>query len=177
MSVLNIIYFPDDPLTKKAAPVTRFGPELEELAANMLETMHAYDGVGLAAPQVGLSQRLFVLQEPEGEEMCLVNPEIVKDEGSEEGEEGCLSMPTIYTMVPRSTRIQVKASDLQGKPLEFEATDFVARIIQHEYDHLEGIMFPQRVDIITRQSLLEEWAEVRERMMKRTEELEELQGN
>lgn len=177
MSVLNIVYFPDDPLTKKAEPVSHFGPELEELATNMLETMHAYDGVGLAAPQVGLSQRLFVLQEPEGEEMCLVNPEIDEHEGAEEGEEGCLSMPTIYTMVSRATRIRVKACDLQGKPLEFEATDFVARIIQHEYDHLEGIMFPQRVDILTRQSLLEEWAEVRERMMKRTEELEELQGN
>lgn len=174
MSVLNIVYFPDDPLTKKAELVTRFGPELEELAGNMLETMHAYDGVGLAGPQIGLSQRLFVLQEPEGEEMCLVNPEIIDREGSEEGEEGCLSMPSIYTMVPRATRIRVQARDVHGKSLELEATDFLARIIQHETDHLEGIMFPQRVDIITRQNLLEEWAEVRERMMKRTEEL---QGN
>ncbi|MCH7908960.1 MAG: peptide deformylase, partial [Candidatus Hydrogenedentes bacterium] len=140
----------------------------------MLETMHAYEGVGLAAPQVGRSQRLFVLQEPDGEEMCLVNPEILGREGGEEGEEGCLSMPTIYTMVSRATRIRVQARDVRGKPLELEATDFLARIIQHEYDHLEGIMFPQRVDIITRQSLLEEWAEVRERMMNRTEEL---QGN
>ena len=174
MSVLNIVYFPDDPLTKKAEPVTLFGPELEEFAANMLETMHAYDGVGLAAPQVGRSQRLFVLQEPDGEEMCLVNPEILERDGGEEGEEGCLSMPTIYTMVSRATRIRVQARDVHGKPLELEATDFLARIIQHEYDHLEGILFPQRVDIITRQSLFEEWAEVRERMMNPTEEL---QGN
>ncbi len=162
MSILNITYFPDDPLTKKADPVTEFDKKLETLMEDMIETMHAYRGVGLAAPQVGQSKRLFVIHEPDREPMCLVNPEITEPEGSEEGEEGCLSIPTLYAMVQRATRIHVKAVDIHGDPLEFEAEDFLARIIQHEYDHTEGILFPERVDIITRQNLLQEWAEVRD---------------
>jgi peptide deformylase len=165
MSVLNLVYFPDDPLTQKADPVEEFNPDLETLAVNMLETMHASQGVGLAAPQIGLSRRMFVLKEPEGEEMILVNPEILVMEGKEFGEEGCLSMPQVYADVPRATRIEVKAQDLGGTWTEFEATNFLARIIQHEYDHLDGILFPERLDIITRQEKLMQWAEVREQML------------
>ncbi len=165
MAELSVVYYPDDPLTQKAVVVEDFDKALETLALNMLETMHAHQGVGLAAPQIGHSKQLFVLQEPEGEEMILVNPEILEMEGKEEGEEGCLSMPTVYALVTRAQWIRVKAQDLSGKPMEFEATDFLARIIQHEFDHLEGILFPERLDIITRQSVLEEWAEVREQLL------------
>ena len=170
MAVLHIVYFPDAPLTTRAEPVERFDEDFVRLASNMLETMQAYEGVGLAGPQVGESKRIFVLQEPEGDEMCLVNPEIVESEGSEEGEEGCLSMPTIYAMVARATRIRVRARDAGGNPLDFEATGFVARIIQHECDHLEGIMFPERLDIISRQTIYEEWAEARETLLKADQE-------
>lgn len=165
MPTLNVVYFPDPPLSETSAPVERFDTKLQRLADDMLETMGEYEGVGLAAPQVGVLKRMFVLRAPEGDPMCLVNPEILDSEGSEEGEEGCLSMPTIYAQVNRATWIHVKAFDVRGAPLDFEATDFVARIIQHEVDHLNGILFPERLDIITRQAKLAEWAEVRERLI------------
>ncbi len=165
MAELRVIYYPDDPLTQKARPVDSFDAALSKLAEDMLETMHTYKGVGLAAPQIGLSKRIFVLQEPDGPEMCLVNPQIVSMEGKEMGEEGCLSMPEVYAQVPRATEIVVQAQDPSGDDIELAATDFLARIIQHETDHLDGILFPERVDIITRQSVLEEWNAVRERMM------------
>lgn len=165
MAVLEVVYYPDSPLTEKAAPVTDFDKKLEELVKNMFETMRAYQGVGLAAPQVGVSKRIFVLHEPDGVELCLVNPEIVEMEGREEGEEGCLSMPGIYAMVPRATRIAVRAQDVHGDPVELEAVDFLARIIQHENDHLDGVLFPERLDLITRQAALEEWARAREELL------------
>lgn len=157
MPVLDMVYYPDSPLTETARSVEKFDKKLSELAGNMLETMHAYQGVGLAAPQVGVSKRLFVCHEPEGEEMCLVNPVIFDAEGSEVGEEGCLSMPGLYAMVPRATSIRVEAQDLGGARIEFAAQDFLARIIQHETDHLDGILFPERLDIISRQGLYEDW--------------------
>jgi len=162
MATLNLVYYPDDPLTQTAEPVESFTAELATLAENMLETMHAYDGVGLAGPQVGIAKRLFVLQEPEGLEMCLVNPMVTEHSGEEAGEEGCLSMPTIYAMVTRPTHVRVQAQDIEGNALDFEADGFLARIIQHEYDHLEGILFPERLDILTRQSKYQEWAEARD---------------
>ena len=165
MSILSIVLYPDDPLTQVAKAIETFGPELEKLAADMLETMHVYDGVGLAGPQVGLSQRILVLQEPEGEPMCLVNPQLSEFDGCEKGEEGCLSLPTVYADVPRAIRIRVQAQDPAGKSLDFEARDFLARVIQHETDHLEGIVFPDRADILTRQAKLAEWEDVRARLM------------
>jgi peptide deformylase len=130
----------------------------------MIETMHAYEGVGLAGPQVGLSRRIFVLQEPEGKPMCFINPEILEREGSQDGEEGCLSLPHIYCSVPRATRIRVRALNEFGKPFELEARDFLARIIQHEYDHLDGVMILERVDVITRQEKIEEWDQIRRQL-------------
>ncbi len=165
MSVLNVVLYPDDPLTKVADPVESFTPEIADLAASMFETMYAFDGVGLAAPQVGLAKRLFVLNEPDGAKMCLVNPEILEREGEEKGQEGCLSLPEIYLDVPRATRIVVRAQDVYGEVREFEAHDFLARIIQHELDHLDGIIFLDRVDVLTRHAMLQEWQEVRNRLL------------
>jgi peptide deformylase len=162
MSVLNVVLYPDDPLTQKAEPFGEIGPDVAKLAQDMIETMHAHDGVGLAGPQVGIAKRIFVMGAPDSEPVCLVNPEIVAMEGSEEGEEGCLSMPRVYSArVPRATYVEVKAMDENGAPLHFEARDFVARIIQHEYDHLEGTLFPDRLDIISREAVLSEWKAVR----------------
>ena len=166
MSVLNVVLYPDDPLTRKADSFGEIGPELVQLAEDMLETMHAHDGVGLAGPQVGLAKRIFVMKPPDGEARCLVNPEIVKMEGRVEGEEGCLSMPRIFSdCVPRASFIEVKALDETGAPIHFEARDFEARIIQHEYDHLDGVLFPDRLDIISREALLQEWKAVRAEIM------------
>ena len=166
MATLKIVYYPDKVLTRKAVPVTDFGPELEAFAQDMLETMEESEGVGLAAPQVGVSRRLLVLCEPECEPMCLVNPEILESEGREYGEEGCLSLPQMYARVPRATRIRVRAQDVHGELIEFEANDFLARIVQHECDHLEGIVFPDRLDVFSREELIEQWEVVRKDLAK-----------
>lgn len=164
MAVLDITLYPDEPLLRKAEPFDAIGPEVAVLARDMLETMDHFEGVGLAGPQVGISKRIFVLCVPDGAPMCLVNPEIVDREGCEEGEEGCLSLPGVYAPVPRATRIHVRGFDENGKPLDFEARDFLARVIQHENDHLDGIVFPDRLDILSRESALRSWKEVRQEM-------------
>jgi peptide deformylase len=105
------------------------------------------------------------MHEPDGEGRALVNPEIIESSGREEGEEGCLSLPQVYTGVPRATRIRVRAQESDGTMVEFEARDFEARVIQHELDHLNGIIFLDRVDILTRQAKLAEWDDVRARLV------------
>jgi peptide deformylase len=136
-----------------------------KLAQDLFDTMDAYEGLGLAGPQVGVAKRIFVLCEPKGPKMCLVNPNIIEASGSEYGEEGCLSLPKVYAQVPRATRVKVRALDVHGNSHEFEAEDLLARIIQHENDHLDGIMFLEHVDLLTRQEKLHEWKETRGRMM------------
>ncbi len=165
MAVMDILVYPAAPLTEVAAPVLKFGRELKQLASDMLETMDANGGVGLAAPQVGIRQRLVVICEPEDEPMALVNPEIVEMDGKAYGEEGCLSLPELYASVPRATHIHVRALDWDGHPLDFEAHDFLARIIQHECDHLEGKVFPQRLDALSRDAVLDEWEAIRAKLV------------
>jgi peptide deformylase len=164
MAILNIVLYPDDPLTKVADPYDTIGPEVAKLAEDMFETMYTYNGVGLAGPQVGVAKRIITVHDPDREAMCLVNPEILEADGQEEGEEGCLSFPDVFAEIPRATRIRVRARDQHGKRLEFDARDFLARIIQHETDHLNGICFVDRLDILTRQAKLQEWNEVRSRL-------------
>ena len=161
MAIMDIVLYPDEPLTRKAASFEEVGSEVARLAEDMFETMYAYDGVGLAGPQVGVGQRIFVLHEPDGKKMCLVNPELELLGGTELGEEGCLSLPNIFAAVPRAARVRVRALNERGKRVDFEAEGFLARIIQHEYDHLEGICFPDRLDVMTRDVKLREWGEMR----------------
>jgi peptide deformylase len=168
MAVLDIVLFPDEPLLKKAAPVDEIGPDMPQLVQDMIETMFEYDGVGLAAPQVGIAKRIFVLCEREGEPMCVINPVLSELEGREEGEEGCLSMPQVYAKVPRATRLRVRGFDEFGEPIDMVAEGFLARIIQHENDHLDGILFPDRLDIITREAVLREWNERRLQLLQET---------
>jgi peptide deformylase len=165
MAILNLTLYPDDPLLRVAEPYIEFGPDLPILARDMLETLHVHEGVGLAGPQVGLAKRILVYQEPDGDAMCLVNPELSELEGREAGEEGCLSLPKVYAMVPRATRLRVRAFDPFGKRLDFEARDFLARVIQHETDHLNGVIFLDRLDILTRQAKLQEWEECRAKLL------------
>jgi len=165
MAIRDIVLYPDEPLTQPARPVETFGPELVSLAEDMFETMDTFDGSGLAGPQVGVAQRLCVLRDPDdGKKICLVNPAISEYEGAGAAEEGCLSLPYTYALVPRATRIRVRAQDLDGTPLDFVAHDWLARIIQHETDHLDGIVFLDRLDILSREDRLREWREVRETM-------------
>lgn len=165
MALLNLVIYPDEPLQRVARPITTFGPELERLAQNMLETMHAHDGVGLAGPQVGISKRIIVLREPDKEPKCLINPEILEEDGKEIGEEGCLSLPQIFGEVERARRIVVRAYDTMGRVLEFESKGFEARIIQHETDHLNGIVFVDHLDILTRQMKLQELEQIRAQIL------------
>lgn len=166
MAKLDIVLYPDDPLTKVAAPYEAVDAGVLDLARDMLETMHSFDGVGLAGPQVGVAKRILVLCEPEGTPRCLINPEILEREGQATGEEGCLSMPHIYSkVVPRAVWIRVRAKDEYGEALEFEVQDFCARIIQHEVDHLDGIMFPDRLDVLSREAAYQDWNEVRKQLL------------
>lgn len=158
---MNIVLYPDEPLQSVAAPVEDFGPKLEKLAVRMLETMYENEGVGLAAPQVGLAQRFFVCHDLESGPLCLVNPEILDMEGRETSDEGCLSLPQLYAPVERAFRIRVRGQSPLGDTVDFEANGLLARIIQHETDHLDGRVFLDRVDILTRQSKLDEWGELR----------------
>ncbi len=164
MALMDIVIYPDAPLKEEASQVVRFGGDLHRLVADMLETMESSCGVGLAAPQVGVRQQVLVLCEPEGEPLCLVNPEIVEMDGKAYEEEGCLSLPDLYAPVPRATHIRVRAQDIEGNMLDFEAHDFLARVIQHEYDHLQGKLFIDRLDALTRDAVISEWEEIRARI-------------
>jgi peptide deformylase len=145
MAVLPIRIYPDPVLRVDCRPVTDFGPELRKLAADMIETMHAAPGVGLAAPQVGVDLRIAVIDLSVGEDpkqvYVIVNPEIVESSGSETGEEGCLSLPGISDKVDRPGSVLVRALDLAGKPIEIQAEQWLARAFCHEIDHLHGVLF------------------------------------
>jgi len=171
MASKDVILYPDAPLTKRAAPLKNVGPDLAKLAAEMFEVMDAHDGCGLAGPQVGVSKRIAVLRDPENHtDICLINPEITEPDGQEFLEEGCLSLPQVYALVPRYTRLRVHGLNQHGKPVDFEATGMLARIIQHEVDHLNGIVFLDRVDLLTREAKLEEWQEIRSEMLTAAED-------
>lgn len=149
--VLNRCYYGNQILRKKAVPVEKFDEELEKLVGNMIETMLVADGVGLAAPQIGESIRLIIV-DPEPDKngltrLVLVNPELeFVGNDKDVKEEGCLSVPGIYANVERYLNVKVKAKDIKGKAVVFDAYGFTARILQHEIDHLDGIMFVDRVN-------------------------------
>jgi peptide deformylase len=158
MPTRNIISLPDPVLRRKAKPVTKFGKELQALVDDMVETMREAPGVGLAAPQVSISERLIVVEYGEEEEdengeiiekprklYVLANPEIVKtSEEKVSGIEGCLSLPGLVGEVERFESVQIKALNRFGKPTRVKAEGWLARIFQHEIDHLDGILFPDR---------------------------------
>src|SRR5688572_13628319 len=143
MTKLTILEFPDPRLRTRAVPVVDFDDALQQLSQDMLETMYAANGVGLAATQVNVHRRILVADVSEGhnEPKILVNAEILGKDGSAVGEEGCLSVPGIFDTVERATRIRVRAQDVKGKPFELEAEDLLAVCIQHEIDHLNGKLF------------------------------------
>ena len=166
MAILDIVLYPDDPLTRAAEPYESVEPEAAALAADMFETMDTFDGSGLSGPQVGVTKRIFVLRDPEtGRKICLINPELSEMEGNVEGEEGCLSLPYVYANVRRAQRVRVRGLDLHGQPVDFVAEDWLGRIIQHETDHLHGTVFLDRLDILSREDKVREWQRVRESML------------
>jgi peptide deformylase len=155
MAVREIRKFPEPVLKKKAAPVTAFDEDLQRLIDDMFETMYAAPGVGLAAPQVGVSKRLAVIDISSREEQCplivLINPSILKSEGEIEFEEGCLSIPEYTAKVIRAEQLIVGCLDREGKQIEIEAGGLLAIAIQHEIDHLDGLLFIDRISPIKRE--------------------------
>jgi peptide deformylase len=144
---LKIIYYPDPRLRKVAEPVKAFDDDLLALTNRMFELMREEQGVGLAAPQVGVNLRLFVMNhdgKPESDRV-IANPQLLDAEGQELGEEGCLSLPKIRAQIDRATKLTLKAQDVTGKTFEEVGEDFIARVWQHEVDHLNGIMLIDRM--------------------------------
>jgi peptide deformylase len=144
---LAIIHYPDPRLRKAAAPITRFDEDLARLAERMFDLMRQDEGVGLAAPQVGLSLRLFVANatgKPEDALVC-VNPELHDLSGSAEAEEGCLSIPGVRVKVRRAARCRLRASDAAGRWFERDVDGLLARVCQHELDHLNGVLILDRM--------------------------------
>jgi peptide deformylase len=143
MTKLVILEYPDPRLRKKAAAVAAVDDALRQFIDNLLETMYAANGVGLAATQVDVHKRVIVLDvsETRDQPLVLINPEILSKEGEGPGEEGCLSLPGIYDMLSRATRIRVRALGLDGQPFEMDAEGLLGVCIQHEIDHLEGKLF------------------------------------
>jgi peptide deformylase len=156
MALLDIRTYPDEVLRKKAEPVESVDDSLRRLADDMVETMYAAPGVGLAAPQVGVSKRLIVadIGLHEGEESRLVilfNPEIIEADGSIEFEEGCLSLPGFNVVVSRAGRVVVRGLDREGKEASIEAEGLLAIVLQHEIDHLDGILLIDRAGMLKRE--------------------------
>lgn len=157
MPVLEIVTLPEPVLRRKAKPVAKFDSSLQVLIDNMVETMRAAPGVGLAAPQVNVSQRVIVIEYPEDDAdenspkklYTVVNPQIVKDSSETEvGVEGCLSVPGLVGEVERSLEVKIKGLNRHGQPMRIKAQGWLARIFLHEIDHLDGIVFTDRADRI-----------------------------
>lgn len=141
MAVLPIRKVPDPVLRQKSKQVRFINGSIQKLVADMIETMHAASGVGLAAPQVGVPLRVAVIGIPEQEEIVLINPEIVRKKGERLIEEGCLSLPGYIGQVKRAVSVTVKARDLSGKEIRLRAEDLLAQALEHEINHLNGILY------------------------------------
>jgi peptide deformylase len=157
MAVRPVRLYGDPVLRQKALPVAEVDDTVRELIADMRETMHAYHGVGLAANQVGVLQRVLVVDVPLDEETrarhALINPVLDQRAGAETGEEGCLSIPGLYEEVRRAERVRVRALDEHGTPIELVAEGYLARALQHEVDHLDGVLFVDRLSMLKRRFL------------------------
>lgn len=153
MAILTILEFPDERLRKKAKPVESVDAKTRQLVEDMLETMYAAPGIGLAATQVNIQKRILVLDisEEKNDPLALINPEILNKEGQEESDEGCLSVPGVFEKVKRAEKIRIKALDRDGNTLEMDADGLLAVCIQHEMDHLEGKLFVDYLSPLKRQ--------------------------
>src|SRR5262245_304293 len=149
---LKVLRYPDPRLKRSSAPVEQFNGDLADLATTMLRLMRRHKGVGLAAPQIGRNVRVFVMNHTgqEADDRIYVNPILVDAEGEESGEEGCLSIPDVTAEITRNRSVTLKAQDLSGAPIEQRATGYIARIWQHEIDHLDGVLITDRMGTTAR---------------------------
>ncbi|MEQ2526434.1 peptide deformylase [Robertmurraya yapensis] len=157
MTVRAIVTYPAEILEQECEPVTVFDKKLVKLLNDMYDTMIEFDGVGLAAPQIGINKQIAVVDiDDESGTIELINPEILETSGEDLGVEGCLSFPGLYGEVTRPYYVKVKALDRKGRPFVIEAEDYLARAIQHEIDHLHGILFTSKVSRYLKEEELEE---------------------
>lgn len=163
MTVLDIRIYPDPVLKQRAEEVSKVDSMVKRLLTDMVETMYAANGVGLAAPQIGISQRIAVadVSEDRAAPLYLINPEILAREGEETGEEGCLSIPEYRDNVTRSSKVTVRALGFDGRPYELTAEGLLAVCLQHEIDHLDGILFIDRLSRLKRE-MFKNWFKKRQ---------------
>ncbi len=146
MAVIPIRTAPDPVLRRKARRVRAIDNSIQKLIGDMIETMHSAPGVGLAAPQVGIPLRVIVIGLPEEEDICLINPEVVRRKGERLVNEGCLSVPGYVGEVKRSEAVTVKGRDPGGKELRIRADELLAQVLEHEIDHLNGVLYIDRLE-------------------------------
>jgi peptide deformylase len=158
LKIHEVVKYPDPVLAKVAAPITVFDNELRTLVAEMFESMYAAEGIGLAAPQISISRRLTVIDisfnKTPKEKLVLINPEIVETRGKQNEEEGCLSLPDIREKVTRAEWVKVKAQNEHGEWFEVEGEELLARALLHEIDHLNGVLFIDRISRLKREFVL-----------------------
>jgi peptide deformylase len=162
MAIRDIVLMGDPVLREVAEEVEHFDAELRSLVRDMFETMYHADGIGLAAPQIGLGRRVLVIdlrrEDEDDRQIALINPRIVwKSDRTEKQSEGCLSIPGLEEVVERPAEVHVEAHDPHGEPVQLEADELLARAIQHEIDHLDGILFLDRVSPLKRRMLMKKW--------------------
>jgi peptide deformylase len=154
MSVREVLTYPQVILRKRSVPVEKISKEIKELIQDLKETMYASGGIGLAAPQVGVNQRVIVVDvtpyEPDQKPFALINPEIVSGEGGVDSEEGCLSVPELVENIKRKEKVTVRGLDEEGKEVEIEASGMLAICLQHEIDHLDGLTVVERLSPLKR---------------------------
>lgn len=177
MAIREIVLYPEarDVLTTKCTPVEVVDEEVRQLVDDMIETMYHANGVGLAAPQVGVTRRVTVidvsLRDAEHPEVfVLINPEIIEREGKLKWEEGCLSFPGLYGDVIRAEKVKARAINRDGEPYEIEAEGLLAVALQHEIDHLDGVLFTERMSRLKRRVAQKEYKKIRARMAEEAEE-------
>ena len=152
---MEILTLGNELLRQKSSPVKEIGPEYIKLAKDMIDALHVWDGIGLAAPQVGIMERIFAVHVEGDVPRIFINPSIIEtSQETVKFEEGCLSIPGTYTNVTRPEAVKIQAWNEKGRPFTIEADGVLARVIQHEYDHLEGILFIDRISEAKRKSIL-----------------------
>ncbi len=158
MKIHEVVKYPEAVLARRADAVTVFDEKLAKLVDEMFESMYAAQGIGLAAPQIAISQRIAVVdvsfKERPIEKMALINPEVIERTGRQVEEEGCLSLPEIREKVVRAEWVKVRAQDVTGKTFEVEGTELLSRALQHEIDHLDGVLFIDRISRLKRELVL-----------------------
>ncbi len=177
MAIRDIVLFPDPVLQTCCEPVEEVTDDIRQLVDDMVETMYDAPGIGLAAPQIGISKRITVIDTTAGEEEgnlhVLINPKIVEAEGHITWEEGCLSIPGVYEKVDRAHQVTVRALDRNGDPYELEAEEILAVAIQHEIDHLDGVLFLEHLSGLKRRLLIKKYKKHLKKMARAEEEKED----